>query len=445
VVYQRNADGTLTSVASLITSSTTNYSAVDYQIEVSADGQYIYVGDPNDDTLSVYRFTATDNTLVQVESHAVADISALTLSHDGSLLYTSRSGSLEVYRVATDGSLQLASSTATSGSSDLALSSDGTSLLVAGSSGISRYTLAQTLPQGGSTTFAEGLSLGDSNNDILSSGAGNYNGSSITVSANVTGGSFGFVDGNDLVYDSASGSILYQGTAIATFSVSDDGVLSVTFTAETSSELANQVLHQLSYSNDNAIAGSSISLSVQASDGVLSSASVTLLLRVNSTPQVNSDLADSYSLPTATSETSYSHTLDAALFADADGDRLSWSVSGLPDGLTFDAQSLTISGTALATGTFPLTISVSDAYGSSSSYTVELVVEQIANRAPSLTAEASTGQPGQSVQRCRQSIWRQPEPERQRPARGPELRRQHTEHQRQQQRTRRLLSHRHRH
>lgn len=45
------------------------------------------------------------------------------------------------------------------------------------------------------------------------------------------------------------------------------------------------------------------------------------------------------------------------MFSDADsvynGDSLSWSVSGLPDGLTFDAATLTLSGTSGTVGITP--------------------------------------------------------------------------------------------
>lgn len=389
-VYQRNADGTFSQLATLTTSDDTNYSAVDYQIEVSADGRYIYVGDPNDGSLSVYRFSATDNTLVQVDSHELTNITGQALSDDGSVLYVSTAEGIDTYRIASDGSLKLTSSIATVGSSDLALSSDGLSLLLAGSNGLSRYSLAQTLPRGESTTFADGLTLADSNNAVLDDGNGNYNGTRLSVSADVAGGSFGFVDGNDLVYDSASGNILYQGSAIASYNVDASGVLSVRFSADTSTAVANQVLRQLSYRNDSAAAGSYVTLSVQANDGALSSTPVELLLRVNSAPQLDDSVAESYTLPSATSETRYSHTLDAGLFSDADGDSLTWSISGLPEGLVFDAATRTISGDALVAGSFSLTISVSDPSGSSASHTLDLVVEQIANRAPSLDPATDT-------------------------------------------------------
>ncbi|MEC5342909.1 beta-propeller fold lactonase family protein, partial [Brenneria populi] len=386
LVYQRNDDGSLSTVASLLTGAS-GYDAVDYSLAVSDDGQYLYVADPNNGAIALYRFS--DGSLSLLETLTLADVSSIALSDGGGLLYaTTSSGAINVYSVAGGGSLVLLSSIDTGADiSDIAVSDDGLSLLVSGGGGVVRYTLAQTLEQGGALAFADGLTLSDSNYDALNNGAGNYRGASVTVSDGAAGGVFGFADGGGLSY--ADGVISLDGAAVATLSAGD-GALTVTFTADTTTAVANQVLQQLTYANDSAAAGSYIVLSAIASDGALASGAATLTLRVNAVPQVNTDASTGYSLSVATSETAYSFTLFSGLFSDVDGDALTWSVSGLPDGLSFDPATRVISGSATEVGVFTLTVTGADASGASASLTLELTVEQIANRAPEVNAQADT-------------------------------------------------------
>ncbi|WP_455923426.1 beta strand repeat-containing protein [Pseudomonas putida] len=387
-VYRQNSDGTLTTVASAL-NGVFGYSAVDYVLASSSDGQYVFVGDPDNGTLQVYQLSGSSLTLLSTTS--VSGIDSLALSSDNSQLYVAQAdGTVSLYSVAGNGSLSLASTTSAGGSAvDIALSKDGLQLLVAGSSSVSRYTQVQTLDLGEPLAFASQVTLSDSNNDALVAGAGDYLGTRVTVSASVAGGSYGFSDGNGLTY--SAGVISYNGSAIATLTRSSDGAsMTLSFTASTSTVLANQVVHQLSYTQSNVSAGSQVTLSVTSSDGQLSSDTLLLTLRANSAPQVNSDAATGYSLGTATSETAYSYTLLADLFKDADGDSLSWSVSGLPDGLSFDASTRTISGSATQTGTFSVTVSVTDASGASAALVLSLSVEQIANRAPEAGSASAT-------------------------------------------------------
>jgi len=385
IAYQRNSDGSLSTAATVLTGGS-GYSAVDYVMAVSSDGQYLYLADPVNGTVSVYQFSGNELSLVSRLS--LAQVSGIALSDDGSLLYaTTGTGNIEVYAVAGNGSLNLLSTLAAGTSvGDIALSSDGHSLLVASDGSVTRYTLVQTANLGQATPIADGLTLKDSNFDVLNGGAGNYNGASITLSASVAGGSFGFADGNGLSY--ANGVISYNGSAIGSFTVSG-GTLTVSFTADLDSATANQVLHQITYSAD-ATPGSLITLTVGASDGSLASNTLTLTLRANSVPQVDSAAATGYSLNPATSETAYSFTLFAGLFGDADGDALTWSVSGLPAGLSFDPATRSISGAASQTGTFAITVTVTDASGASASLVLDLVVGQIANRAPVVNEDVSS-------------------------------------------------------
>ncbi|RMV72780.1 Ig protein, partial [Pseudomonas caricapapayae] len=385
-VFVQNSDGSLSDYASVLTGNW-GFSAVDYAMVVSSNNEFVFVGDPDTGTLQVYHLNG--GSLSLLSSDSANGIESLALNSSGNQLYVAQAdGTVSLYNVSAGGALALASSR-NGGSSvaSLALSADGRNLLVAGTE-LGRYSGVQDLTFGQALAFATGVAVRDSNNDALANGTGDYQGSSLSVTASVAGGTFGFIDGDGLTY--ANGVVSYNGRAIATLT-STDTALALTFTAATSTSEANQVVHRLSYTLASGVAnpGSQVSLSLNSSDGRLSSNSVTLVLRSHSTPELNHAAATGYTLATATSETAYSFTLLNDLFSDADGDILQWSASGLPDGIVFDTSTRTLSGSTTQTGDFNITISVADAAGGSASTVLALHVEQIANRAP----EPSTGAP----------------------------------------------------
>ncbi|MFZ5636354.1 MAG: putative Ig domain-containing protein [Pseudomonadota bacterium] len=93
--------------------------------------------------------------------------------------------------------------------------------------------------------------------------------------------------------------------------------------------------------------------------------------------------------PTAPSVGAQAGTINVALslvlpaFSDADYDALSYSVSNLPTGLSFNPGTLTISGTPTATGTWTVTYSANDGRGGTASTTFAFTINPpSANRAP---------------------------------------------------------------
>lgn len=73
-------------------------------------------------------------------------------------------------------------------------------------------------------------------------------------------------------------------------------------------------------------------------------------------------------------------------FTDADGDTLSYSVSGLPAGLTFNAATLTISGTPTTAGSGTITYTANDGRGGVVNATFAYsVANPVGNQAPVVT------------------------------------------------------------
>ncbi len=347
-----------------------------YQLAVSSDGSKIYTLNTVTGELVTWRFSAGE--LTQIDSRTVDSASDIAISSDNGQLYVSSSdGTLYRYKIGSDGALTEIASQSTGGS--LALVVSGSSLLVVGGNSVERYSSELTYTVGADAiAVTETLTLADSNSDVLNSGAGNYAGATITITASEGSNSqFTLQEANGL---SVSGTqLLSNGTQIGSFTTSGNSV-TISFTAEVSTVTANQVLQQVLWASSG-VSTALVTLTVVTNDGQLDSQTQTLSVRVNQGPALDESVAGNYTLPVVTSETDYSVTLPA-LFKDSDGDNLTWTVTGLPDGLIFDPETLTISGSTTQTGTVTLTMSVKDTSGATSSTTLALTVDQIDNRIP---------------------------------------------------------------
>ncbi|WP_406642586.1 beta-propeller fold lactonase family protein [Pectobacterium brasiliense] len=302
-IFQRGEGGTLTSVTTLETSGE-GYGAVDYQLAISKDQQFIYIADPDSGEISVYQLRdGTDGkTLVHTDTKTLADVNAIYFNANGSQLYAlSSEGELQIYSVdASTGALKESGQIKNIGDTrGMVLSPDGQSLLIAGET-IQRFSALRTYLYGSDLPFADHIALSDSNLDVLNGGAGNYNGAVVTLGREAPSADdqFGFSTGNNLTLQ--DGKILQSGTEIGTFT-QNQGVLSVTFTADVTKETANNVLKQITYRNvGSQSADETVVLAVTANDGELNSTvtTVALLLTANSAPTLVSQGGNNLTLDT---------------------------------------------------------------------------------------------------------------------------------------------------
>ncbi|MBL6080118.1 putative Ig domain-containing protein, partial [Belnapia sp. T18] len=153
---------------------------------------------------------------------------------------------------------------------------------------------------------------------------------------------------------------------------------------------------------DNA-AGNPVTITVTARDAAGAQASDTFQLTVteadeNDAPVVAAAIADQ----TGQVGVALNFTLPSGTFTDADSDVLTFSVTGLPDGITFDATTGALTGTPTVAGNYDLTVTATDTSDATASDTFTLVIaptEADENAAPVLAAAIAdqTGQVGEAL------------------------------------------------
>lgn len=391
IVYATAADGSLTLAGQLSSGATdangnTAALAGGSEIVTSADGSEIFIHDNNG--VQHFHFDSDSQTLTFI-STALSDssITHIALAADGNALSVSRDGSVTYYGTAGTQLTEL-NTLNSQASTDLVMI--GSDLYALGQNSIEHFT---QLPPDPLTVavgapgihFTDNLTL----SDIELDNADSYNGASISITGSA-GDSFNFTDSDTLTLN--DNNVQLDGTNIASFSQSN-GVLTLTFTADVDATTANTVLHLLTYSTTTA---GSHTLTLVMNDGEDNSASQSVQIQAfeNSAP-VFSNI--SYQLPAARASQPYSATLPDDLFTDADGDALTLTLSNLPDRLSFDATTRTLSGTPTTAGEITLTLTASD--GADSTEQPLTLKVAVANTAPEVTAtdlELPAAQQGQS-------------------------------------------------
>ncbi|WP_339096690.1 beta-propeller fold lactonase family protein [Pectobacterium brasiliense] len=357
------------------------------------DEGYLYIVTSNvGNRLTVLHYDIAENTVSRVEALSFINNSpwGVMASSDGKTLYVGNNlGAVAVYAIGADGTLAQTGTLAVGRPvTTLTLSEDGKSLYTGArffntgvmmSSAAAHATYSQTVDM----PFTTSVTLSDQDLDA----ADDYKGATITVSRNGEASAndhFAFQNGDGLTL--AGSSIQYQGATIATFNVSD-GVVAIVFTESVTKAVVNQVLHQVTYRNEGDTAGSAISLKIGFSDGGKDT-SLLLMMVPSKAPVVDNN---EYTPPSATAGQSYSVTLPDDLFLDPKNGVLTWDVSDLPAGLTFDPETRTISGTPAlnGAGSFAITVVASDASGAQAEQTLTLSIASDPAQMPTIGGESS--------------------------------------------------------
>ncbi|WP_128544603.1 family 78 glycoside hydrolase catalytic domain [Larkinella soli] len=162
-------------------------------------------------------------------------------------------------------------------------------------------------------------------------------------------------------------------TTLAAFTDPNNDALTYTLSTPPSGLTFNATTRVLS---GTPTASGSFSLTYTANDGQ-ASANTSVSITVSPQPPVNQPPAAPATAPlSATVNAAFSATLPA--FTDADNDVLTYSLAGLPAGLTFNATTRALSGTPTQAGSFTLTYKASDGKAHEVSATVSLAVSPAA-------------------------------------------------------------------
>ncbi|QPG05858.1 DUF4347 domain-containing protein [Salinimonas marina] len=191
--------------------------------------------------------------------------------------------------------------------------------------------------------------------------------------------------GEILVNDPA-GTIAYQGVDFATISSSQNGAggpLVIDFTGSTSLDAAEALVRALTYENTAAtptdgLRTLSLVLSDEAQKSNLFNTSVTLGSLANDAPQANGTLSNQ----TFLEKEPFSFAIPTNFFTDSDGDTISYSVSGLPAGVTFDGASQSFTGPTSVIGQHTVLVSAQDGKGGTATAQFTLYIN--ANTAPTV-------------------------------------------------------------
>ena len=116
-------------------------------------------------------------------------------------------------------------------------------------------------------------------------------------------------------------------------------------------------------------AAGTLAFTVQVTDTAGNKANQSYTITVQASTLV---LSTGAALPAGTMGAAYNQTISAS--ASGGAPPYTWSLSGLPGGLSFNVTSLAISGTPTAAGTFPLTLQVTDSAGSTAQKSLSLVI-----------------------------------------------------------------------
>ncbi|QNN46213.1 putative Ig domain-containing protein [Thermomonas brevis] len=123
-------------------------------------------------------------------------------------------------------------------------------------------------------------------------------------------------------------------------------------------------------------------VTVRASDPMGATVSNAFVLTVapptNQPPKVSNAIPDQ----TATVGMAWSYSFPANTFSDPNGDVLTYTASGMPSGVSFDAGTRTFSGAPAATGSWNVTVTARDPSGATVSDTFVLTVIATVNHAP---------------------------------------------------------------
>ena len=346
-------------------------------VVATENGEYVYI--VSGSNIYTYAYDATDESLSVVNTQdalVVDNLADIVVSGDSSELFVSTSeGTLNRYLIGENGSLTLIDTVqnAVSEGQSISMSSDGQVLLqgdglaIFDASGLStpRYEMGFE-----AVALAPAAAIYDAEFAALD----NYKGLTLSIQSTSPSADDIFDILADSGFSIQDGNLLYNDVLVGTFTA-ENGVLTVAITGDLTQSQVNTLVQNISYENPSLTDDLTQIFTVAISDGETNSTELQTALNVvhNSVPEA----IGGYVMPSIMETTPTSIVLPEGLFVDAGGEPLTWSVTGLPRGLTFDPLTRTILGRASESGAFSLTFTATDPRLQSASLELDLVVERL--------------------------------------------------------------------
>lgn len=346
-------------------------------VVATENGEYVYI--VSGSSIYTYAYDITDKSLSVVNTQdalVVDNLTDIAVSSSGSELFVSTSeGTLNRYLIGEDGDLTLldAVQNAVSGGQEISTSSDGQVLLqgdglaIFDASGLStpRYEIGFE-----AVALAPTTAIYDAEFAALD----NYKGLTLSIQSTSPSADDVFDILSDSGFSIQGENLFFNDALVGTFTV-ENGVLTVAITGDLTQSQVNTLIQNVSYENPSITEEITQTFIVSANDGEINGIELQTELNLvrNSIPEA----IGGYVMPSIMETAPNSIVLPESLFVDAGGEALTWTVSGLPNGLTFDPLTRTISGRASESGTFSLTFTATDPRLQSASLELDLVVERL--------------------------------------------------------------------
>ncbi|ODC02259.1 hypothetical protein BFW38_00590 [Terasakiispira papahanaumokuakeensis] len=372
IIYHQDNDGGLTPVSFLQDGQVDSQNQAVHlsnpnAITVSSDQRKIFIVDDNG--LQYFKFDPDSQTLTYAGQVLNQDnIQSLSISENGQALSVIYNNTLVDYSI--ERNTLSAASALTFNNGQQVLIDANNHVLALSDGQLSAFnrqllTLNYAL-EGEPLRLSQGLNISDAELDAANNGAGDYQGTTLTLSGQ-SADIFGFSETEH--YTFSNGQIHFNGQAIAELT-NDSGQAVLTFTATTTSAQANDILHQINFTTTTP---GDHEVTLIFNDGEANSERRTLTINAGDflPPELTDD---TLTLPQAEGGEAYSFTFPEDLFTDPNNLDLTLTVSGLPEGLSFDAITRTLSGTPTVGGEHEITITANNGT-LSTSLTLSLMVD----------------------------------------------------------------------
>ncbi|MCE0495924.1 putative Ig domain-containing protein [Vibrio salinus] len=331
-------------------------------LEVSDDEQYVYAA--TDSSVTVYHFDL--DSFTQISSLNIDNINDIAVSNDGTTIYVT-TGSKELLRYTlTDGTTLTRLDSTQLDSADATISVTGQGEFFVGDH---NYTLYQTnqpvlsVAFGESTLIATDMSLFDPDSD-------SYSGFTVTVerAGNTNTNDIFTIDSDSDYTVNDNGNVILNEEVIASIS-SENGILKLSVTGNLTEIQLEQLLQNIRYDSSSLAEGGEISFTLTVYDPSGEKVSQALTLDVVEAPVVN---LDNVTLVDGKADTLYRQSLPDTIVSDPAERALSWEVSGLPQGLNFDSENLSISGIPTESAEYTINFVVTNSGGEKISFDLTL-------------------------------------------------------------------------